>query len=275
MTNQSMIEPTAINDGYEELRLPAARRQHILRKLSGASYVTIAGLSHELGVSEMTIRRDLSELELAGLAERVRGGARPLGTDRRHPLVQRSSAQAAEKSAIGRAALALIKPGDILALDNGSTVTCFAEQLRNLQALTIITPSLSVVTALGESPDIHLMVCGGQLARAKEMTLVGTWAEMTFERVKVDHAILGCGGLSADRGCTHHDVQEVEVRKAMIRSASRVTLLADHTKFEREAFVSLGPLSLLDTVVTDAEPPAELREALRDAGVELLIAEDV
>src|SRR6185369_3792782 len=192
----------------------------ILSTLQQDRQVDVTELAQRFGVSGMTIRRDLAELDEAGQLQRVHGGA----IIRRAPAYgSRASTRAPEKAAIA------VREG-------GSRVIVLGG---------LLTPELSLVNpgTAQEPPQVHL-----------------------------DLLILGCGGLSVDRGITYFDPTEVEVRRLLAGLTDRVVVAADHTKFDRKKAMVLGPLDLIDVLVTDQAPPEPLRTALAAADVEVVIA---
>ena len=242
------------------------RHRHILETLRAARKVDVAELAGSLGVSTMTIRRDLAELDDSGLLDRVHGGA----VTRRAPAYgSRASAMSDEKAAIARAVADLVPPGASVGLDTGTTCHAVAEVLAERDDLTVVTNSLHAAIEFRDSGS-RVVVLGGMLT--PELSLVSGTAVQEPPAVHLDLLVLGCGGLSVDRGITYFDPTEVEVRRLLAGLADRVIVAADHTKFDRKKAMVLGPLDLIDVLVTDETPPEPLRTALAAADVEVLIA---
>lgn len=258
--------PTVADEGR------TARHRAILAALQRGGRVGVAGLAHDLGVSGMTIRRDLAELDRGGQLRRVHGGAVP----RRPPAYgARVTTMAAEKARLADAVVDLLVPGTAVGLDTGTTCHAVAVRLGtpvpgDPTDLTVVTTSLHAAVELGDLAG-RVVVPGGTLT--PELTLVRAFADPPA--VHLDVLVLGCGGLSADRGVTYFDPAEVEVRRALAGVADRVVLVADHTKFDRKKAMVLGDLDLVDVLVTDREPPEHLRRALERAGVTVLLAPGV
>lgn len=238
-----------------------SRQRAILSALQEFRQVDVNTLAERFGVSGMTIRRDLAELDQAGLLDRVHGGAVP----RRAPAYgARSSTMMSEKSKIARAVADLVKPGASVGVDTGTTCTAVATELADRDDLTVITNSLHAAFELRDTRS-RVLVLGGLMT--PELSLVASTAAQERPQIHLDLMILGCGGLSVDRGITYFDPAEVEVRRTLLDLADRVVVAADHTKFDRKKAMALGDLSVIDVLVTDQTPPPELRSALAEVVV--------
>jgi len=251
-------------NGAEDAR--TMRQREIVRMLQETRQVDVADLVQRFGVTGMTIRRDLAELEDAGQLHRVHGGA----TIRRAPAYgSRASVQEAEKAAIARAVATLVEPGTAIGLDSGTTCHAVAAQLSYRNDLTVVTNALHAAITVREGGN-RVLVLGGLLT--PELSLVNNGTTQEPPHVHLDLLILGCGGLSVDRGITYFDPAEVQVRNMLAGLADRVVVAADHTKFDHKKAMVLGPLNLIDVLVTDQTPPEPLRTALTAANVEVVIA---
>ncbi len=238
-----------------------SRQRDILRALQERRQVDVNELAERFGVSGMTIRRDLAELDQAGLLDRVHGGAVP----RRAPAYgSRSSTRTPEKTRIARAVANLVGPGAAVGIDTGTTCSAVAAQLAHRSDLTVITNSIHAAFELRETRS-RVLVLGGLMT--PELSLVAPTAAQERPRVHLDLLILGCGGLSVDRGVTYFDPAEVEVRRTLADRADRVLVAADHSKFDRKKAMALGDLSVIDTLVTDRTPPADLAAAISEVVV--------
>jgi DeoR/GlpR family transcriptional regulator of sugar metabolism len=244
----------------------SARQRDILRTLQQARQVDVTELAQQFGVSGMTIRRDLAELDEAGQLQRVHGGA----IIRRAPAYgSRASTRAPEKAAIARAVADLVEPGAAVGIDSGTTCHAVAAELANRSDLTVVTNALSAAITVREGGS-RVIVLGGLLT--PELSLVNPGTVQEPPQVHLDLLILGCGGLSVDRGITYFDPTEVEVRRMLAGLADRIVVAADHSKFERKMAMVLGPLDLIDVLVTDHAPPEPLRAAFATAGSEVVVA---
>ena len=242
-----------------------------MKILKRDGFVSVADISGALGVSEMTVRRDLDALSEEALLERTFGGAMPRdGYDAHEPAFERRvSRMAAAKSAIARRAAALVAPGDTLGLDVGTTTLALAGELVGRADLRIFTSSLRAASLLsaGRSP-VH--VPGGEI-RAGEMSIVGASAVEYLRGFDLDWTFLGVSGLS-ERGLYDYSVEDTEVKRALIDQAARVVVLCDSLKFQRRALARIAGLERIHMVVSEAAPPDDLAAALDAAGVKFIRA---
>ena len=242
----------------------SARQRDIIQALQQARQVDVNDLAQRFGVSGMTIRRDLAELDEAGQLHRVHGGA----VIRRPPAYgSRTSVQAHEKASIARIAAQFVEPGAAVGIDTGTTCHAVAAELARRSDLTVVTNALHAAITVREGGN-RVIVLGGLLTQ--ELSLVNLATAQEPPQIHLDLLILGCGGLSLDRGITYFDPAEVEVRRMLIASADRVLVVADHTKFDRKKAMVLGPLDLIDVLVSDQAPPEPLHASLTTAGAEIV-----
>lgn len=254
---------------YEEA--PARRRQ-ILDTLSADGFLSVRDIAAELGVSDMTVRRDLRRLEVAGEVRVVHGGASlPHGTLRTPDFLARASQGSDAKRRIARAALRLVADGDAVAVDAGTTAYALAAALPERQAGCVITHSVPVVQLmLGRSPG-RVVVLGGDLL-ASSQAMIGPMSVHAAQALRPRTFFLGVGAVDQWGAYVDTDLER-PTKLALMSAADRVVLLADSHKFARSAPVRLCELDALHTLVTDTEPPGELAHRLEDAGVELIIAD--
>ncbi len=249
-----------------------ARHEAILTAVQAAGRTRVTTLAEALSVSEMTVRRDLEELEAAGLLVRVHGGAASIVSRSFEPgFTARSSRQVEAKRRIGAATAALVRDGETLIIDAGTTTLHVAEALGRDIRLRVMALSLRIADVLADMPNVTLMVPGG-LVRHHERSFVGAAAVRGFEALTFDAVILTVGGLDAHDGVTEYEYDDAETKKAALASARRRIVVADSTKLGAVAFVRLCPLEDVDTVVTDAGASAAQIAALEDAGVEVVVA---
>ena len=252
--------------------LGSERKQQIIQLVERQGSVTVSDLCRKFDVSEMTIRRDLVELEAQGLLRRVRGGAvSSRGRSFEPPLLLRSGEHQAEKERIGRAAAALVQSGDSIALDVGTTTFEVARSLEGKENLTIITPSLPIATLLASRAGIRLILTGG-IVRTGEHSLIGHLAERAFSEFRVDKLFLGVGGVDLQAGLTEYNLEDALVKRAMLAAAKERILVVDASKFGRVAFASVGSLDAIDRVVTDTSVAPEIVERLRQLDIEVILA---
>jgi DeoR/GlpR family transcriptional regulator of sugar metabolism len=248
-------------------QLPAQRRQAMLRAVqSGSAHVS--DLAESFGVSEMTVRRDLRELARDGKLERVRGGA--VNAGREPPFEQTVVERFAAKDRIGAAAAALVRDGETVMIDIGTTTLQAAHHLHG-RSLTVVTTSLAVYEELLPDHGIELLLPGG-IVRRNYRSLVGVLAEDSLRQLRADVLFLGTSALDERLGVWDTTIVEVPIKRAMIEAADRVVLLADAAKFAMRGDVRVCEAGAIDHVVTDGSLPAAARAAIDDAGIGVTIA---
>jgi DeoR/GlpR family transcriptional regulator of sugar metabolism len=247
--------------------LPGRRHELILRAVRSEGSATISGLADSLGVSIATVRRDLVMLDEEGLLKRVYGGAASV-EDRDEPFADVAAVRADEKDAIARRCAELVKDGETVLLDIGTTAHRVARQLRG-RSLTVITSSLAVVEELQEEESIQLVLLGGVLRRDYR-SLIGFLTEDNLRQVHADRLFLGTSGVRPDGQVMDTTVVEVPVKRAMIGASDHVVLVADVGKFPGTGMSRVCGPQELDTVVTNATADDRTKTALREAGVTVL-----
>lgn len=242
--------------------LPAERRSRILELLRERGAVRVSALARELGASEITIRRDLAALAAAGAIERSHGGAVLPG--RREPPI-RPPERTAAKRAIGRAAASLVRPGETVFLNGGSTTL---EVFRHL-AVPVTVVTNNVLAALEAVRDVELILLGGHVrADPAGRTVVGPFAAELLRRTFAGRAILGVGGLAAGAGVTTPVAAEAEIATRMVEhTRGPVVIVADRSKLGAVTDFAICPLERVDVLVTDADPPEAERRALARAEI--------
>lgn len=249
------------------------RRSLILKKIETQGSVLVKDIVSTFQVSDMTIRRDLDELEKTNLIRRKHGKAISVrGTSFEPPYQMRKLEHSAEKARIGIAAAGLVEPGDSIAFDTGSTSFQAASNLLNLSNLTIVTHSLTIVDLFRNSTsNAEIIVLGGKL-RKEENSLVGDIALSTLKDFFLDKLFLCAGGISCHAGLTEFNSDDAIIKKTLIPHAHQVILLADSSKFNKTAFHKFGDLSSISMLVTDKMPPKDLLTMLQESKVDILIA---
>lgn len=239
------------------------RRQRIRALLGTFGRVSVDRVTEELGVSRETIRRDLMEMEAEGELRRVRGGAVPLEPAPEPPYAERTGVRLREKRAIAQAAVGLVRPGQVLFLDAGSTTAILAEALALLGGLTVVTNSVDVAAAVAAPESLgrrnRAVLVGGRFSPSPPATF-GAAAVNEISRYAADLALVSPFGLDARAGATSYDPDEAEVARAMLARARQTVLLADHSKLGTVSRVSFGAAGDFDRIVVDAR--AEGSEAL-------------
>lgn len=237
--------------------------------------VRVSELVRQLGVSDMTIRRDLEALAERGLVDKVHGGATVAGSGSTEEpgFDAKSGRQLSEKAAIAACAARLVEPGTAIALSAGTTTATLAAHLVDVPGLTVVTNSIPVADALYRSgrPDQTVVLTGG--VRTPSDALAGPVAEAAIGSLNVDMLFLGVHGMSPRCGFTTPNLMEAGTDRLMVAAARRVVVLADHTKWETVGIATIAPLEDADILITDAGLPAEARAQLAERVGELVIAD--
>ena len=253
-----------------------------LRLVRNAGRVSLADLAARLGVSEMTVRRDLDALQSRGLVERVRGGAVAVAEpESAAGFTARAGWQAGIKDRIGRAAAARVPAGATVLLDAGTTTVSVARALADRAAagegpFTAAVVSLPVAGALADRPGIRLLVVGGE-ARPGERSLAGPLTAAVLRQLTFDLFVMSIGAVDARAGWSEFTLEDAAVKQAGLEQARDTLVVADASKLGVRAFASVAPLSAVGRLVTDASardpqltPAAQdTLAALDDAGVEV------
>jgi len=255
--------------------LARQRQTLILERIREDGGVRVADISRNLGVSDMTVRRDLEALHNLGLIEKVHGGATALpgGALFEPGFAAKSVLQQPEKEAIAEAAVALVEPGTAIGISAGTTTFALARRLVDVPGLTVVTNSVPVADALhrGGRTDQTIILTGG--VRTPSNALVGPFAVSTLRSIHVDLVFMGVHGMDPHSGFTTPNVLEADTNHALVESGRRLIVVADHTKWGVIGISSIGRLGDADVVVTDSGLPAEPRELLRSEVRELVVAE--
>ncbi|MBI2874339.1 MAG: DeoR/GlpR transcriptional regulator [Firmicutes bacterium] len=249
----------------------AERRLKIIEAIERDRIVEVAGLAQGLGVSQVTVRNDLRELEKEGILKRTHGGAvslsnpsgyEPAFTLREHELRD-------QKERIGKAAMGYIEEGESIILDSGSTTMQIARHLKKNLNVTVVTNAVNIAAELAHK-SVRVVITGGDVNPAS-LSAVGHLAEKSLREINVDKTFLAAGGVSLDRGITNNSFLDVQVKRAMIDAAGEVILVADSRKFGKVCLAQIGPLSLVHRVITDRDAPADHVEGLREMGIEVIL----
>lgn len=248
------------------------RHPEILEIARRVGKVTVEDLAEHFGVTQQTIRRDLTELADAGRLDRVHGGAvLPSGTTNIGYEERRLLNQEA-KQRIAKACAAEIPEDTSIFLNIGTTTEAVAYELLKHRNLLVVTNNMNVANILVQNPECEIIVAGGTLRRS-DGGLVGNLTTETISRFKFDLAIIGCSALDHDGDLLDFDIQEVGVSQAIIRQSRRTFLIADNSKFSRTAPARITSLSNLDAIFTDKPLPGDLQLRCKDWGVAVHIAE--
>jgi len=245
------------------------RHSEILRILQRLKSVSVQTLTERLGVSEVTIRKDLSLLEEQGRLSRTHGGAvLSEDTERLRPMPVRRRENTRLKEAIALRARELVREDDTIYLDAGSTCAAFARQISRMN-LRVVTNSIDVVLELADAPQISLVSLGGSF-RAEAGSFIGPLAVQALRNFQIETCFLGATGISGDGRFSSQNLIEAQLKGAAIECSRRCVVLADHTKFGVSAFSVFAVAENVDVLVTDSGfAHAQTLEAL---GIEVLRA---
>jgi DeoR family transcriptional regulator of aga operon/DeoR family fructose operon transcriptional repressor len=248
------------------------RRRAIIALLEAERKVRVEALSRHFGVSEVTIRKDLAELEARGLLQRVYGGAVPTHKSRYNPsFLEKVSLHAAEKWAIAQAAVRHICEGDVVILDAGSTTLALAKVMRDhFQHLTVITSSVPIAVELAHV-GWDLILVGGQV-RAHSLALIGPVAVNTLANFHADKAFLGATGVTLQDGYSTPNPLDAQLKRAMLRAAKESYVLTDSSKLGHGVLVNYARLEEVKLLITDNHAPASFISALQKRGIAYQLA---
>jgi DeoR/GlpR family transcriptional regulator of sugar metabolism len=245
------------------------RRQKIIEFIQKDRKVYVSNLSQVFNVTEETIRRDLEKLESENRLTRTYGGAvlnQHTNEDLSFP--KRKSTNRELKQKIALKAAELITDGDTIMMDTSSTCLELMEALQDKKGLTIITNSIKIPYDFVSS-HFNIISTGGTL-RGHSLSLVGPVAHSTLQNYYVDMAVMSCKGLSLEQGIMESNEPENELKKSMIKQARKFILLADHTKFNKTAFIKLSDFINIDSIVTDCEPTENWLKLVKKHNIQIV-----
>lgn len=273
-TSPSEKSAKAVGQGERSHGVAHNRRAAILKTLKRHGGVVVTEIASDLGVSEMTIRRDLVELERDGQLQRTHGGAVPseadLPMDREEPRFDARLAYRRDaKERIADAAALVCAELRTIALDVGTTTYLLAERLVERSHAKVFTNSLRAASVLSEGRG-EVYVAGGRLRR-EELAIGGGAALAQFGGLWFDVAFVGVSGITAS-GLFDYSFEDADVKQLYLKRSALKVVLCDSSKFQRMSLVLVAPLGDADLLITDHAPPPELAAALKAAGVEVLIA---
>jgi DeoR/GlpR family transcriptional regulator of sugar metabolism len=252
------------------------RQSKIVEILQEKGRISIPDICKMFGISDMTARRDLNEMDRLGLLRRIHGGAvAHFGRSYEPPYQMRSTKNQSAKACIGAKAAELIYDGDSIALDVGTTTLEIVNGLKGKRNLTIVTNSLQianmVVDNLSLEIDARLILTGG-VVRPQELSMIGNTSEKVYQEFHVDKAFIGIGGISLADGLTEYNMEDARIKRILFSSAREKIVVADGSKFGVTTFASVASLKSVDRIVTDSSVPFEILEKIRNLGVEVIVA---
>jgi DeoR/GlpR family transcriptional regulator of sugar metabolism len=250
--------------------LTSQRKKLLMEVLRRDGQIVATRISAELGVSEDTIRRDLRELAREGLLQRVHGGALP-ASPAVGDFAARQQIGPGEKEAIGRAAAAMVQPGQVVFVDGGTTCAQLVRALPRQLRATVVTHSPSIAMELMGHPEIEVIMLGGRLFR-HSVVGVGAATLEAIAQIRADTYFMGVTSLHPDAGLSTGDFEEACVKRALCRAAAETIVLASSEKLSTAAPYRVVGLSEISGIVLPAATPAELAQPYRDLGIALTFA---
>ena len=239
------------------------RERIILDRLSAEGSVSVGALARDLGLSAVTIRGDLKALEDKGWVNRKRGGA---AAAMHRAILERQRVCPEQKNAIARAAAELVRDGDVIMIEAGTTTALIARYLAGKRDIHIVTNSTLVFSYARMYPNLQITMTGGEFRRPTE-SLVGPIALETIGRLNAPLAFVGTDGFTLRRGMTTHLMEGAEIVKAMKAHAETTVLVADSGKYGKVGFASVLPLQAMNLILTDGDLEEKAEAELREAGI--------
>lgn len=253
------------------------RQENLVDILQDKKFLSIHELSQELDVSTLTIRRDLTSLETAGLVERVHGGARYKGEDQLRrdknelSYFTRIDQQVFEKKAIAKAAISIIENDQVIFLDSSSTSLFFAKSIPNEMQLTIITYSAYLPVALADRPNLQVISTGGMF-NPRSMCFFGVDAENALSKLHAHKAIFGAKGVTIEEGYTDAHMLEIQFKDRISKQIDHLIVLADYTKIGNVGLGSFADINRADVLITDDKADLKFLEKIKERGTTVIIA---
>lgn len=250
--------------------LTQERKAHILAVLQREGRVVAKAVSQTLGLSEDTIRRDLRELAAEGRLQRVHGGALP-ASPALADFAGRTKVSPEGKIAVGRAAAALVRPGQVVFVDGGTTAVQLARHLPPDLRATVVTHSPSIAVALVDHPTVEVELIGGRLFKHSIVT-TGAAAIEAIARIRADLFFMGVTGVHPEAGLTTGDAEEAAVKRALARQSAETVVLASAEKIGAASRYLVLPVAEVSTIVIESRLPQVAASAYTALGVRLLTA---
>ena len=247
------------------------RRRAILATLSRDGRVLVGDLAKEFDISQVTIRKDLEILQAHGRIHRTHGGALPMRQAALEDptLLEKEKLHRGIKQKIAMAAARMVREGQVLILDSGTTTTAIARSLRHFQTLTIITNAVNIAVELSGT-SIEVILTGGTL-RKNSFSLVGPIAEETLHRLNADILFLGVDGFDVHHGLSTPNLLEAKVNHAMMEISKQTVAVCDSSKFGRRSLSLIAPPSAIQAVITDRDAPKADLNILKKSGIEVTL----
>ena len=249
------------------------RRKYILEQISKEGFVKVAELAKALGVTQVTIRKDLNYLETYGVLQRAHGSAiHPTQQTTDINLSSQKLINFEQKKKIAEKAVSLVTNNESIFLASGSTITVFAESLKPKGKLNVVSISVNISAHLGDIPGITVMQVGGILY-GNTLSVLGAEASKTIESLYCSKVFFGVDGIDLDYGVTCGTGEEASITNKMMQSSQTTIVLADSSKFGMRGFARICEIGDIDIIITDSGLPMETRQRIEKLGVKLIIAE--
>jgi len=233
-------------------------------------FATVKELSDMLEASEATVRRDISLLDSSGTLKKVPGGVMSLSRSVaiEPSLHARSAMNADEKQRIAQAALKYVHDNEHIILDAGTTVLTLARLLGDIKSLTAITYDMQIAAEVSRFPETSLIMAGGVLRR-NFGSFYGYFTESVFREIHAERAFIACDALSPELGIMSYTTDDIGVKRQIIKSASEIILLCDHSKLNIKTFMNIAPVSAVSRIIIGKEISKESVDALTSCGAEV------
>jgi len=247
------------------------RYKEIISLIKNTGFVTVEEMAKLFSVTPQTIRRDINFLDKEGYVARYHGGAGLAVSTENVDYRHRKELRLDEKKKIAATVAAMIENNTSLFINIGTTTEYVANELTHHSKLRIITNNLNVAAIMSKKEDFEVIVTGG-IVRSRDGGITGEAAVKFIRQFKVDIGIIGISGIDLDGTLLDFDFREVHVARTIIENSRKVYLVADHSKFGRNAMVKLGSIAEIDTLITDRQPPEQLMPILKDNDINLVIS---
>jgi DeoR family transcriptional regulator, glycerol-3-phosphate regulon repressor len=257
-----MLDGPAMDEDLNE------RQARIVARVREQGFVTIDALARDFAVSAQTVRREIIRLDGLGVVRRFHGGAGPGGSGERLPYAAKRGREADLKARIGAAMAKLLRAGETVFLDVGTTAEATAAALAAVQGLRVVTPGAANARILAASPGVEVVLTGGRIA-GPDLSLTGPIALRTLAGYRFDWAILACSGIEESGAALDFDMDKIALKQLAMQMAGRKALIADSTKFGKTALIEVARLGDFDIVVTDQTPPPRIARRIAPGALRL------
>lgn len=247
------------------------RRNKLIEYLKENKNVSLDELCEKFNVSKSTIRRDIDEIEAYIAVKKVYGGVSLIEDEKALPVSVRSGMLKEEKEKIGKEASSLVNDGDSIIIDAGTTTLQMIKYLKNKKNITVVTNSILAINEAILCNNLNIIVSGGHLINGTN-SLAGSDGINTVKNLNCKSAFISATGVSIEKGLSNAFLLEAEIKRAMIKCAGKLILMADHTKFDLVSLVTFAALSSVSTIITDVTPNEDYIEYFNKNNIELIIA---